>query len=268
MSGFDLAAQVRGSVDEASIASMNLGGARTIETITDEILRLKTDAGNAIIGIGQRLIEAKELLSHGEWLPWLTEQAEFSERTAQDFMRLAREWSNPQTLADLGKAKALKLLLLPPAEREEFMEAHDVPNMSTRELEQALRERDEAVEAAKKSEELLEIANAEACEYFEQVEEAERRAEEAEARVRELEARPVDVAVEVDEEAVKRAADEARRTAEAEWSKKGRSSEGRGPARGRRGMAEKDLEAVGRSSQSGGEGQGRGGEGQGAQAGG
>lgn len=31
---------------------------RSIETITTEILQMKQDAGNAILGIGQRLIEA------------------------------------------------------------------------------------------------------------------------------------------------------------------------------------------------------------------
>ncbi len=45
------------------------------------------------------------MLPHGEWLPWLTEQVEFSERTARNFMRLAREWTNRQALADLGAAK-------------------------------------------------------------------------------------------------------------------------------------------------------------------
>ena len=60
------------------------------------------------------------MLPHGKWIPWLTEQVEFSERTAQSFMRLAREWSNPQALADLGATKALALLALPPDERERF----------------------------------------------------------------------------------------------------------------------------------------------------
>ena len=71
----------------------------SIGDITTEILRLKQDAGNAILGIGQRLLEAKAILPHGEWLPWLTEQVEFSERQAQRFMKLAQEWANPTALA-------------------------------------------------------------------------------------------------------------------------------------------------------------------------
>lgn len=221
---FSLAEQIRGSVGEASIAAMDaaapVSGERTIENITSEIIQLKTDAGNAIIGIGQRLIEAKELLPHGEWLPWLSDQVEFSERTAQDFMRLAREWTNPQTLADFGKAKALKLLLLPPAEREEFMEAHDVPNMSTRELEDAIRERDEARKEQAYSEKKLEELNRQFEASQTALEDEKARTLELSTKVKELESRPVDVAVQVDEDACRKAADEARRKTVEEWQKK------------------------------------------------
>ena len=137
-------------------ASREPDAVRDIGTITTEILRLKQDAGNAILSIGQRLIEAKAMLPHGEWLPWLTEQVEFSERTARNFMRLAREWTNRQALADLGAAKALTLLALPPEERERFMEENHVVDgeeksvidMTSRELEKAVKERDEALHAA------------------------------------------------------------------------------------------------------------------------
>ena len=201
-----------------------VSGERTIENITSEILQLKTDAGNAIIGIGQRLNEAKELLPHGEWLPWLSDQVEFSERTAQDFMRLAREWSNPQTLADLGKSKALKLLLLPAAEREEFMEAHDVPNMSSRELEDAIRERDEAKKAAEHWESLFREEQRTGTETRKKLGEANWDLDEAkkentklQKQVKELETHKE---VFQDEAAIQKAADEARKAADAEWSAK------------------------------------------------
>jgi hypothetical protein len=50
---------------------------------------VKTAINQAII-IGQRLIEAKALLKHGEWLPWLNEHCFLSERQAQKYMRIAR----------------------------------------------------------------------------------------------------------------------------------------------------------------------------------
>lgn len=132
---------------------------RDIETITGEILEAKRVGGEAIITIGQRLIEAKALLSHGEWLPWLAEKVDFSERAANRFMRLAREWSNPTALSDLGATKALALLALPESEREEFLsETHQVNgeektviDMTSRELEKAIKERDEARRAAEQA---------------------------------------------------------------------------------------------------------------------
>ena len=121
---------------------------RTIEAITGEILDAKRAGGEAILTIGRCLIEAKNMLPHGEWKDWLADRVEFSERAAQRFMRLAREWSNPTALSDLGATKALTLLALPAEERERFMEDNNVIDMTTRQLEQAIKERDEARKAA------------------------------------------------------------------------------------------------------------------------
>lgn len=208
---------------------------RDIETITAEIIQLKQDAGNAILGIGQRLIEAKSMLPHGEWLPWLTERVEYSERVAQKFMRLAREWSNPNTLSDLGASKALALLALPLEEREIFMsenhlvdgEEKPVIDMTYKELEKAIKERDAArqeAEAAKADAQTAEESLAKMESDMKALAEIHRSAQEGEAQAREalaraqaeLRARPVDVAVEVDQAAV----DKARAAAVAEMQVK------------------------------------------------
>ena len=238
---FELGQSIRAQVGSASVAAMELAQPaeaqeRTIEMITAEIEQLKAHGGEVIIEIGKRLIEAKERLPHGEWAAWLADRVEFSERTAQEFMKIAREWSNPRTLADLGKSKALKLLLLPAAERDEFLEAHDVPNMSTRELEQAIRERDEARKALQTTEarladtkrtltesgnlntelqQKLAQARADVKAADDEAAENERQLKE---RIKELESAPKEVYK--DEAAIQKAADEARASAEAEWSAK------------------------------------------------
>ena len=198
---------------------------RTIETITDEILDAKRTGGEAILTIGRCLIEAKDMLPHGEWLPWLNERVELSERTAQKFMRLAQKWSNPSALADLGATKALMLLALPEEERDEFIEDHNVIDMSTRQLEQAIRERDEArkaAEAAKadasaaeqaraKMEADMAVVNASLAAAREEKQKADQEAARLENELAALKARLVEVAVEtvVDPEAIEKAKAEA-----------------------------------------------------------
>ena len=141
-------ARMGDNLAQFGLASPAVSEARDIETITSEILGLKKTAGDAILAIGHRLIEAKSLLAHGEWLPWLTEQVEFSERSAQTFMRLAREWSNPQTLADLGAAKVLVLLSLPEPERARYEQASEMLKMNADLLKKAKEEKQQAAASA------------------------------------------------------------------------------------------------------------------------
>ena len=177
---------------------------RDIETITGEILDAQRRGGEAILDIGKGLLEAKGMLSHGEWLPWLNEQIGYSERLAQRFMRLAREYtSNPTALSDLGATKALALLALPPEEREQFVEEHNVVDMTSRQLQQAIKERDEARRAA----ETAQADKNTAQQARDKMAEDLRLAKELEAQLEELKSRPVDVAVEmvVDQKAIDKA---------------------------------------------------------------
>jgi hypothetical protein len=54
---------------------------------TAEALRRSIENG---IAAGELLIEAKAQLRHGQWLPWLQDNCNLSERTAQLYMRLAK----------------------------------------------------------------------------------------------------------------------------------------------------------------------------------
>ena len=194
---------------------------RTIEAITGDILEAQRKGGEAILTIGNCLIEAKSMLLHGEWLPWLNSKVGYSEKTAQNFMRLAREFSNPQALADLGATKALALLALPTEERERFLEDHNVIDMTTRQLEQAIKERDEAQKAAEQAKADAAVAEqarskmeqdmVAAKGYLEAAREeadlASSRARALEEKLRMLQEKPVDVAVEtvVDQDAIAKA---------------------------------------------------------------
>jgi len=67
---------------------------------------------------GRLLIEAKGALPHGEWLPWIEANTTVSERTAQAYMRLSREWpklddAKAQRVADLPFRQVMRLLADP-----------------------------------------------------------------------------------------------------------------------------------------------------------
>jgi hypothetical protein len=62
---------------------------------------------------GELLWQAKRKAGHGRWLEWLAENCEFSERTAQLYMKLADalpQLANPQRIADLSLTGAIKMI--------------------------------------------------------------------------------------------------------------------------------------------------------------
>jgi len=62
---------------------------------------------------GELLWQAKRKAVHGQWLGWIAENCEFSERTAQLYMKLADalpQMANPQRIADLSLTGAIKMI--------------------------------------------------------------------------------------------------------------------------------------------------------------
>ena len=121
-----------------------------IHTITAKILATKDTVGKILamahIEIGGLLTQAKEMVPPGEWTYYLENEVEISHRSANNCMRLYAEYmKNPdsQALANMPYTKAVRFLSLPEEERQDFLEQNDVANMSTRELDQAIKERNE-----------------------------------------------------------------------------------------------------------------------------
>lgn len=170
---------------------------RDIDVITEEINFYKQQAGMAILEIGKRLVEAKAQLSHGEWLPWLEKKVEFSERSAQQYIRLWKEYGKSATVADLGVRKALVLLALPENERDSFAgETHAVDGaektaaeMTVKELEKAVAERNAARQEA-------EQAKADLYAAREAAREARDHVEALQGELEALKNRPTEVAIE------------------------------------------------------------------------
>ena len=76
-----------------------------------------TEALRHAMTAGELLVEAKALVQHGQWLPWLADHVAISERTAQLYMRLAKNrgeieaTKSAMAIADLTLNEAAALLM-------------------------------------------------------------------------------------------------------------------------------------------------------------
>jgi hypothetical protein len=122
--------------DELATTTNNLPAARStavelsLSMLADEAnletVRSKEAAGEAVecaIRAGERLAEAKDRITHGEWLPWLEANYTESARTAQDYMRLAAHQDALQQIrssaAHFNSVREALKALAPPKEPDE-----------------------------------------------------------------------------------------------------------------------------------------------------
>ncbi len=200
-----------------------LGG--EIRLLTGQARRM---ALSYAIQIGYRLKLAHEKVGPHGWAEWLGKETEFSPAAASRFEKLYEGYGSAQgslfgvgnnfpTLEKISVSNALRLLAVPEEEREQVAEELDAEHISARELEKALKERDEAKKAAEKAEaerdeakkaakeagDLAERISGERTELNGALGQVKAEKAKLELRVRELESRPVEVAVEKDPEAEK-----------------------------------------------------------------
>lgn len=187
---------------------------RTIETVTAEIIVIRDQTARTIktgiIEIGRRLEEAKEMVPTGEWLHYLQEVLHFKPSTAQNYMRIAREFGDGQIALDgmsatdlfgeLGYSQLVPLLGLPDEERRQLAGQNDLPEMSSREIKKLV----DDYKAAQAAEQYAQGKAAQAAEAEEKAakaaEKAAKKAEDeihareaAEARMREMEGQVADL---------------------------------------------------------------------------
>ncbi|KXL53396.1 ParB-like nuclease domain protein [Anaerotignum neopropionicum] len=112
-----------------------------LEVMTKEFLHLKNETANNMIRMGKILIKVKDSLPHGKFGEWLENEVDFSQRSANQFMKIAREFgSNSQAISNLESTKLYLLAELPADDRENFMNENDVKNISTREMKQKIKD--------------------------------------------------------------------------------------------------------------------------------
>ncbi len=155
---------VGGPPTAAEVPLSPVDSGKTPDILAAEIRTIKNQTGrmvlNASIEVGRRLTEAKAKLPHGSWGEYLKNEVDYSPSQAQNLMRVFWEYGSDQqslfggeaksqTFGNLTYSKALSLLAIPDEEeRERFAVENDVEHMSVRELNEALKARNEAEEKA------------------------------------------------------------------------------------------------------------------------
>lgn len=145
-------------MNEVAMLDKNLSVERTPELIAQEINSITETVRKIVllnsIEIGRKLAEAKIMIKHGEWGEWLKKSVKYSQRTASNLIVLFEQYGSSQmvmfcdnaksqALANLSYTQAVLLLGIPMEEREEFIEKNDIDNMTTRELQQAIKDKQE-----------------------------------------------------------------------------------------------------------------------------
>jgi hypothetical protein len=83
-----------------------------INKLHQELQELAVGALDRAIRLGELLSAAKSRVPHGQWLPWLTNNVAFSERTVRNYMRIFenRVAVKSANVSDLGEAYQILML--------------------------------------------------------------------------------------------------------------------------------------------------------------
>lgn len=111
-----------------------------LKTIETEIIRLKNNIALDMLSIGDYLIQAKGMLSHGDFAQWLQDNVSISDRTARNYMLAAKKFPKEkrQAIADFEPTKIYYLAEIAEEDREEFLKNHNITAMTTRELKETI----------------------------------------------------------------------------------------------------------------------------------
>lgn len=113
----------------------------SLNQLVSEIKFFENQAVVSYWEIGKRLSKAKEQVGHGNWESWVDENLGYSKQTTRRLIQVYGEYSNRSTLSDLTFSKALALTSIKDEEeRQEFVEKHDVEDMTTRQLQAEIKE--------------------------------------------------------------------------------------------------------------------------------
>ena len=159
------------------LANTNTQAPSVLDGLAMQAQMFVQNAAMNLLQLGRVLTEARPLVPRGEWDEWVKRNAKMSRRTAEQYMQAFAEFGLNSRIAELGTTKVLKLLPMPDDEREKLLAENDVAAMSTRQLDEAIKQQRDKLRAEARAEVQAEIDAAN-----EAARAAERRAFDAENR--------------------------------------------------------------------------------------
>lgn len=127
--------------------------APTLEQLTLEVKFYLGQTAQNIIEVGKRLIQAKELVPHGEWQNWLKGNFNLSISTAQKFMQIYERFGISRIDTAFSSTQMIAMLALPADETTAFIEAkaaegNPVENMTIKTLREEVQQWKDKAEKA------------------------------------------------------------------------------------------------------------------------
>ena len=173
--------------DLSTLKSGRLSG-RTKDEIDRDFRACCRKAAEDILRLGYDLIEMKEVCEHGEFLAWLSEVG-WQERTAQNYMRVAKAWDENPKLMSMGYTRTVALLAAP-AELQEQAAEGKLDNASAAEIKRLSRELRDSEQTKKSLAGEIEKRDETISGLLTQLEDADRKIRENAAKIRENAAKP------------------------------------------------------------------------------
>lgn len=134
-----------------------------IANLNQIVAEIKFFENQAVVSyweIGKRLSQAKEQVGHGEWIPWIEENLNYTRQTASSLIRVYESYPNGNTSLHLNFSKVLALTSIKDEEdRQNFIDSHEVEDMTTRQLQAEIKEYKAGLEEKEKQLEESTAAN-------------------------------------------------------------------------------------------------------------
>ena len=117
----------------------------TLDERANRIRQLQADVQRGIIEIGFELIAAKKEVGHGNWERWLQNEFEWTQRTANNFMRMAERFGKMVNVFQFQPSTLQAMLALPEGDEEKFIASQadkgkPIEKLSAREVQSAVKD--------------------------------------------------------------------------------------------------------------------------------